>query len=244
MAEWFKDWFASDEYLYVYKHRDKNDACELVKLIVEDIELPKSARILDFACGTGRHSLLFAQRGFNVTGFDLSKNLLKIGKRTACNAGLKVDFFCTDIRQVCLKKKFDLAVNLFTSFGYFENDDENFKLFGSVFNHLKKGSYFVFDYLNAEFVKNNLPRDTKDVDSGNVMIQKRFIEKNRVKKIIHIKKGDTEKQFLESVRLYYPDDIKCMLSKFGFDIKKIFGNYSGGEFNYYDSPRIIIFAQK
>lgn len=244
MTEWFKDWFATDEYLSVYRHRDESDACKLFNLILDNINLPQDAEVLDFACGAGRYSLLFARKGYKVTGFDLCGNLLKIAKQNASLSGLNVNFFCTDLRQVCLKKKFDLVINLFTSFGYFENDDDNFKLFRSAYNHLKENSYFVFDYFNVEYLKSTLPRNTKDVYDRTIMIQKRFIDNNRVNKIIQIKKDDLEKQYMESVSLYDPDEIKCRMKKIGFDIKKIFGNYSGEEFNCFSSPRLIIVAQK
>lgn len=244
MAEWFKDWFSTNEYLYVYRHRDENDACKLSRLILGNINLPPDADVLDFACGAGRYSILFAQKGYNVTAFDLCLTQLKIARQNACLSGLNIDFFCTDLRQVCLKKKFDLIVNLFTSFGYFESDEENLGQFKNVYSHLKEKSYFVFDYFNVEYLQNNLPGDTKDVFDGCIMTQRRYIENNRVKKIINIRKNGIEKQYMESVRLYYPDEIKCVMKKLGFDIKKIFGNYSGEEFNCLSSPRLIIIAQK
>lgn len=244
MAEWYKDWFATDEYLYVYKHRNEKDALELFNLIAKNINIPDKASILDAACGAGRYALLFARNGYNVTGFDLSENLLKIAKQNARCLNINIDLFCTDVRQFCVRKKFDLAVNLFTSFGYFENDDENFLLIRNIFNHLKDKSFFVFDYFNVDYLVKKLPGDSVDFINGAEMIQKRFIDGNRVKKVICIKKDDSIKQYFESVRLYYPDEIRCVFKKFGFEIIKIFGDYSGGEFNNNSSPRLIIFAQK
>ncbi|MCF6271165.1 MAG: class I SAM-dependent methyltransferase [Melioribacteraceae bacterium] len=115
MGEWFKDWFASEEYLNVYSHRNKEDANSLLKLINSNISIPQNASILDSACGNGRHSEQFSKFGYNVVGFDLSKTLLKIAQKNKQSKNL--DYFCSDIRNIPINKKFDVIFNQFTSFG-------------------------------------------------------------------------------------------------------------------------------
>ena len=120
MKEWFKDWFNTEEYLNVYRHRNEQDAKELIELILENINIHLGCNILDLACGAGRHSILFAQRGYKVSAVDLSKNLLKVALDAAIKAKVKINFIKADLRNLCIKPKFDLVVNLFTSFGYFD----------------------------------------------------------------------------------------------------------------------------
>ena len=123
--DWFKDWFASEEYLTVYNHRDSEDAEQLSDLIIETIKPNTGAWILDAACGAGRHGLYFSSKGYNVFGFDLSNNLLLKAKSEARLRKLNINLVQADIRKVCFKKRFFAVLNLFTSFGYFETDEEN-----------------------------------------------------------------------------------------------------------------------
>ena len=124
-SDWFKDWFNTSEYLNVYKHRNEEDAEFHIQLILDNVPLDPEAEILDMACGAGRHSIILARKKFNVTGVDLSENLLSVAKQTAENENLKINFIQSDIRSFKTQKKFDLVLNLFTSFGYFETDEES-----------------------------------------------------------------------------------------------------------------------
>jgi 2-polyprenyl-3-methyl-5-hydroxy-6-metoxy-1,4-benzoquinol methylase len=244
MDEWFKDWFNTDEYLAVYSHRDDTDAKKLVDLILKNVNIPCKCRILDLACGTGRHSLLFAQKNFNVTAVDLSKHLLSIAKDSAEKSGLNINFVNADVRSFCDSAKFYLVVNLFTSFGYFESDEENFIIFKSAFHHLEDGGFFVLDYFNKNFVINNLVPFSFDKNKYGEIIQKRSIEGNRVVKKITIKQNNIEKHFHESVRLYQYDELERAIKQTGLKIKKIFGNLSGNFFEPENSPTTISKAQK
>ena len=82
MSEWFKDWFASEEYLQVYSHRDEGEAKLLIEFILNKISIPENAVVLDAACGAGRHSKIFLEKNYKVFGFDLSKTLLKIADKS------------------------------------------------------------------------------------------------------------------------------------------------------------------
>ncbi|HEY6906511.1 MAG TPA: class I SAM-dependent methyltransferase, partial [Ignavibacteriaceae bacterium] len=193
MAEWFKEWFDTNEYMEVYRHRNDADAEKLVNLILENVKLDKNADIIDLACGAGRHSILFAERGFNVTAVDLSRNLLKIARRRAEDTGTNINFIHADLRESCITSKFDLAVNLFTSFGYFETDDENFSLFYNAYKLLKPGGYFVIDYFNPGYLQQNLVPFSEDIIDGKKIIQERKIMGNRIIKDITIAKNSKRK---------------------------------------------------
>ena len=127
-SEWFKDWFETEEYLNVYRHRNESDAEDLINLIINNISLPKSSEVLDMACGTGRHSILLAKKGFKVSAVDLSKNMLSVASGKAEKENLKINFIQSDLRNFTHSGRFNLIVNLFTSFGYFESDKENFQI--------------------------------------------------------------------------------------------------------------------
>lgn len=244
MAEWFKEWFDTNEYMEVYRHRNDADAQKLVSLILENIKLDKNADIIDLACGAGRHSILFAERGFNVTAVDLSRNLLKIARRRAENGVTKINFINADLREFCITSKFDLAVNLFTSFGYFETDDENFSLFYNACELLKPGGYFVIDYFNPGYLQQNLVPFSEDIIDGKKIIQERRIMGNRIIKDITIAKNSKRKKFIESVRMYSGSELLSALEKSGLKISGIYGDFNGSKFDLNSSSRIIIISGK
>ncbi len=244
MKEWFKDWFNTEEYLNVYKHRNEQDAKELVELILENINLPSNGKVLDLACGAGRHSILFAQKGFKVSAVDLSKNLLNFANIAAGIANVNINFIEADLRNLCIKPKFDLVVNLFTSFGYFEDDKENFKLFNRTFYFLDDKGYFVLDFFNREYVKKNLiPRSEEELNHSRIIQQRKIVGERVIKEITILKDGK-EKHFKESVRMYCKDELIREIEKRGFKIEKVFGGVRGRTFDLETSPRIVIIARK
>lgn len=243
MSEWYKNWFASEEYLEVYRHRDEDDADNLINLILSETQLPENAKVLDAACGAGRHAVILKEKGYNITAFDLSKVLLKIGKRNSQKLNYNINFFCSDIRNVPLKAKFDLIINLFTSFGYFDTYEENFHFIKSSKKTINENGYFVFDYFNKYELLNNLVPETIKEKNGKIYFEKRFISQNRIIKEISIIGNGGNNSYVESVGLYSPDEIISSFKNFGYFIKNIYGDYKGNNFNKEISERLIIIAQ-
>jgi ubiquinone/menaquinone biosynthesis C-methylase UbiE len=242
--EWYKNWFNSEEYLQVYRHRDQNEATELVDLVLKNIEASKINSVLDMAAGTGRHAIIFARKGFNVTAVDLSDNLLAIAKENSTKENVKVDFIHSDIRQFNPQNKYDLIINLFTSIGYFEEDEENFYVLNKAYKLLNKGGYFVLDYFNKAYLKRNLVPSTVEEFNGSVITQNRFIKGERIIKEITIDRDGKTENYFESVRMFSKDELINMIEKLGFKIIKTFGDFLGNPFELESSPRIIIIACK
>ena len=239
MSDWFKDWFSSDKYLTVYSHRNKEDAEKLLNLILSNVQLSSGEKVLDAACGAGRHSISLTQKGFDATGFDLSFPLLKAAKKNAAQNGINLKLFRADIRDVFLKEKFDMILNVFTSFGYFNTMSENFSFIRHSENFIKKGGYFVFDFFNKSYVKKNLiPETTRKIDSIVINERREIVENRVVKNIELIEEGKINK-FKESVYLYHPYMIIKEFEAVGYEPVKLFGNYDGCEFNELKSERFI-----
>jgi SAM-dependent methyltransferase len=239
-AKWYKNWFGND-YLQVYSHRDQNEAKQLVQLIQFHINLKPDARILDIGCGQGRHLSIFAKKKFQITGIDLSSVLLRIAKENNLN-NPTTHFIQADMRYLPINFKFDLILNLFTSFGYFEDDEENKSVLCQVSKLLKKSGRFVFDYFNSNYVKNNLvPKHYEKI--GDLIIeQERYIENSRIKKKINLTKKGKKSTYFESVKLYSPEEIYEMLRSVNLKISTTFGNYDGSVFDD-QSPRLIVFGE-
>jgi len=242
--EWYKNWFNSEEYLKVYRHRDQKEASELVNLVINNIEVSKVKTVLDMAAGSGRHAVIFAKERFNVTAVDLSENLLSIGKKYAENENVKLEFVHSDIRPFNPNIKYHLILNLFTSLGYFEKDEENYFILSKAYKLLENNGYFVLDYFNKSYVENNLVPSTVDEFDGSVITQNRFIEGERIIKEITIDNKGKINKYFESVRMFSKDELMNMLQKLGFEIIKTFGDFMGNSFDLESSPRIIIIASK
>ena len=243
-SEWFKDWFETQEYQNVYQHRNERDAEDLVTLILNNVILNNSAKVLDMASGAGRHSILFAKKGFDVTAVDLSKNMLSVARSKAQSENLNINFVHADLRYFAYTVKFDLIVNLFTSFGYFESDLENFQILESAYEHLNEKGFFILDFFNKHFIENNLVPETIDKIGSGEIIQQRKIEGQRLNKDIVIKNNGHSKKFRESVRMYDPEELSRELTRIGFAIEKTFGDFHGSKFDKNYSKRIILFARK
>lgn len=243
MAEWFEDWFSSDQYLNVYKHRDETDALKLLTLVSKHISISKDELILDAACGAGRYTNLALRYGYKAIGFDLSLPLLKKAREDSLESVEDSFYFRSDIRSVGLKKMFMLILNVFTSFGYFDTEEENYSFIRNSINFLKPGGYFVFDYFNRNYVINNLVQ-VSDRRTGEYLVrEKRRIEENRVVKEIELEKEGQTKQFVESVALYSHNAIQKVFEDVGYKLLNKFGDYEGSEFNEQESSRLIMILQ-
>ena len=236
---WFVDWFASDYYQEVYNHRNNADAQKLIDLILSKTLLPANSWVLDAACGFGRHSQIFSNNNMNVVGFDLSMKLLKNAKSNLKESE-NTYLVRGDFRNIYFKKKFDLISNLFTSFGYFESDQENFSFAENSIDFIKQDGFFVFDYFNRSYLEKNLvPHSERKIGDLDI-IEKREIKDSRVVKEINLI-GKESNNFYESVKLYDSLEIIENFFKIGYKPKNIFGDYLGNNFDEENSERLVIF---
>ncbi|MBK7254306.1 MAG: class I SAM-dependent methyltransferase [Ignavibacteria bacterium] len=244
---WFEKWFSDKLYLDLYQHRDEEDARWIINLLQRSIAVKTNASVLDIACGSGRHSIELARRGFEVTGFDLSEFLINEARKNLKNSGeknMKVKFLIRDMRDFNFRNTFDIAVNIFTSFGYFDNDKENFSVIENVSRSLKKGGYFVFDFLNKHFLEKNLKPLSRNKIGNATVIQKRKLENGFVRKKIIITRNNSTKQFEEVLKLYSLQDFNKAFTLSGLKTEKIFGDYFGNKYSRTQSGRLIIIARK
>ena len=151
---WYKEWFG-EEYLIVYQHRDDSDAKQLIKPIIKNTKITKESKLLDLACGNGRHAFLISDYTPNVIGLDLSGHLLdEASKRKGTDQS--PSFVRADMRYFPFNVKFDIIFSLFTSFGYFEDDEMHMQVAKEIQSSLKDNGLFVIDYFNPNYVKRTL----------------------------------------------------------------------------------------
>lgn len=241
MSLWYEEHFQED-YLDIYKQRDDAAEQELDALL-SFIPKKSNQRVLDLCCGYGRHTRFLASRGFNVTGVDLSAPLLREAINQSLN--LPIQYMRCDMRKVPFSEEMDLVVNLFTSFGYFDEDIENEKVFACVSRSLKQYGYFIFDYLNPDFVIKELIPFSKDIIGDKEITQYRNVENGRVMKTINIKStNSSEKNYQENVKLYRLSELKRMVERNNLTILQALGSYSAEPFDESKSPRMILICQK
>jgi SAM-dependent methyltransferase len=241
---WYEDWFADERYLALYRHRNSEEASQALDLIESSTHIGKEAAILDLACGAGRHSIGLAKRGYtNITAIDLSPTLIREAKNNAQRENVNVHFFIEDMRL--FHGSFDLVMNLFTSFGYFEFDNENEEVIEKASKSLNNNGFLIIDFLNASVIRKNIvTHDEKIINHDERIEQFREIVNNRVEKRIIIHSSSGSKEYKESVRLYDLMDFEKMFFKTGLIVKDIFGDYSGSPFDAGSSPRLFLVAQK
>lgn len=238
MTEWFEQWFG-EEYHDLYPHRDEEDARRAVALIRRAAPWTPGDLVLDLACGPGRHAAEFEQLRARVVGFDLSRAMLRRARERSRAALVRGDMRSLPFRQ----GSFRLAVNLFTSFGYFRDDAEHRLVLQEVVATLAPGGHFVLDYLNAEHVRRSLtPADAvsgrRAEGESDVRITRRIGPDGRFV-IKEIELRDEGRTFQERVRLYSADDLAALLTDAGLRIVSRFGDYDGGPLAS-DSPRVIL----
>ena len=242
--EWFATWFDSPYYHLLYQHRDDNEAKLFLDHLVQKLALPNTARVLDLACGKGRHSLTLAQMGFEVVGADLAPNSISAAQEQAEKLGVKnVEFCVHDMRQAMETSPFDAVFNLFTSFGYFDTLAENQAVCKALSTMLTPNGLLVIDFLNAQRVKDTLvPVEHVQRDALTFNIRR---ELSAGKVIKHIEFSDQGKafHFTEQVQLLGLSDFQELLNEH-FHILHTFGDYALSEFDSSTSPRLILIAQK
>ncbi len=249
---WFREWFRDENYSVVYDHRDEDEAEYLLDLVERVTGDDKTRRVLDLACGSGRHAISLARRGYpDVIGVDLSPTLLREAQEEATRVGVHIKFLEQDMRELKLDGPFDLVLNVFTSFGYFESDQENEKVIKAVSRLLSPNGVFVLDFFNADWVRTHLvAHDERILPDRKRLEQTRWIEGGRVEKRMlirgnaHEKSGADAQEFLESVRLYSLEDFRKMFESAGLKLNSMAGNYTGAPFDAERSPRLIMFVSK
>ena len=240
---WYEGWFDSDAYDLVYDHRDEDEAAQLVDLIEREIAPSPDANILDIGCGRGRHARIFAHRGYDATGIDLSGEAIAEAQARAEEEDLDLTFERCDMRDPYCTACMDGVVNLFTTFGYFESDAENQRALAAMTQALRSGGWFLQDFLNAPQVADTLvPATTRTVE-GVTIEETRWIDDDRINKEITLSQNGTSTTYTESVRLYTLDDLRTLYDNVGLDLVTTFGDYNGAPHTP-NSPRLLLHARK
>lgn len=237
VMDWFEEYFG-EEYLLLYPHRDAEDAERLVELLCAQVGLRPGWRVLDVACGTGRHGAAFRERGARVVGLDLSQHLLYRAQEAA-----RLPVIRSDVRHIPVRAgSMDLTVNLFTSFGYFDLDAEHVHALREMVSTIGGGGFFALDFLNAARVPGELvPREQGELAGRPVSIHRWLDPAGQY--VFKSISTDDGRRFVERVRLFTPTELEQLLGQAGCRVSRRLGDYDGGPLDS-DSPRVILIGQR
>ncbi len=234
--KWYASWFDTPFYHILYKDRDYQEAQHFMDNLTSYLNLPENAKILDLACGKGRHSIYLNSLGYDVTGADLSENSIAEASKSENET---LHFKVHDMRNTC-KQKYDAIFNLFTSFGYFENDNDNLTTLKAIHNSLNETGFACIDFMNVDHVIENLvAEEIKTVENIDFHI-KRYVKDNHIYKEIHFIFEGENYHFIEKVQALRLADFEQMMEEAGIYLLDIFGNYKLQKFFKNQSERLIM----
>lgn len=223
--------------LDIKNHSWVEDTENQVDFIVKTLELTGKERILDLACGFGRHSISLARMGFSVVGVDFTKDFIDDAVQTANSESLRIDFILEDIRNLKYDNEFDVVLNLADgALGYFETDAENFKMFDVISKALKPGGKHFMDICNAEHAEKHFPKRHWDIGSKRLSLPEFDWDAERRRMLftdwginfgeIAVRPDNIEKD-AKGTRLYSISEIDVILSERNMRVIKTFSNYYG-----------------
>ena len=243
--KWFESWFDTEYYHVLYKHRNHQEAEQFISTLVKYLNLQPGSTVFDLACGKGRHSIELHSHGLNVLGLDLSSASIAYAQKFG-NAELQ--FQVHDMRSPFGEDRFDAGFNLFTSFGYFGNSEDDILALTNSYKSLHSGGYFVQDYINAEPILDLLPQKGEKIELlDNREIQfywKKQLESQTIVKDIQVTDSFKHFHFQERVQVYTKNQLTELHQAAGFQVVHVFGDYQLGEYVAQKSPRIIIISKK
>jgi SAM-dependent methyltransferase len=244
ITEWYEDWFDED-YLELYADRDETEARQFVQTIWSRLGLKPGVRIADLPCGPGRHSIAFADLGALVAGLDISQVMIDRAEKSATSLIPRPRFLKGDLRALPFTSEFDLVVNLFTSFGYFEDETENEQVFSELSRVLIPGGTLLIDVINSPWLLEHFtPENLIKTSSLEAVIHKELIHGGRrITKQIHLTRNGESRDIMEAVNLYDTEDLNSLAARHGLAPFDLWGNYDGAPYSK-NSPRLVFLARK
>ncbi len=243
---WYEDIFNRQIFLDLYSEEDIRIAPQQVEGLAKILPLEPGQSILDVCCGYGRHAIELARRGYRVTGIDLSPKQIEVAKRRARREGLLIDFIIGDARKMEFRNEFDITLNLFTSFGYFPDEEENLKMLERIADATIPQGLFLMELWNREKqIKEFKPKEFEE--QKGIKIEKKWkfdpLEGRLNWENTVIFPDGRRESWNHSIRAYTLVELKKMLDEVGFQLQRVFGDLNGQDYTI-DSPNMILISRK
>lgn len=235
-SKWYASWFNTPYYHMLYHDRNHAEAGAFMDNLTNYLNLPENGSILDLACGKGRHSIYLNSLGYKVTGLDLSEESIAHAKQ------FETESLKFEIHDMSLpyREQFDAVFNLFTSFGYFKDDDDNAKTLHAIQQNLNETGFGVIDFMNVELVINNLvPKEIKTMNGIDFNIN-RYTKDGYIFKDIEFTDKGEDYSFTERVKAFTLKDFEVLFENLDISLFDIFGDYKLNRFYPNHSERLIM----
>lgn len=240
-AEWFSEWFDSPYYHSLYRHRDEEEAAAFIQALLDRLNPAPEARMMDLACGRGRHARLLSEAGHLVTGLDISPSNIGHASRMESD---NLEFMVHDMRHPFRINYYDHIFNFFTSFGYFDREEDHLRTLCHVQSGLRPGGSFILDFMNSTWVRNSLlANEERNADGIHFTID-RFADDTHIFKRIRFEDKGHLYEFTERVRAFTLPELRDLLGTAGMEIVEVFGDHALGPWIPESSERLIIHARK
>lgn len=244
-APWYETWFDSPHYHTLYGHRSQGEASDFIQTL-HDVLQWDTLELLDLACGKGRHAAAASKLGHKVVGIDLSPNSIHQA-RTDHEEGEGLSFLQGDMRDFTLNTRFDGVLNLFTSFGYFEQPKDQLQVLKQVKAHLQPGGFFILDFLNLGHARAKMVAlETIERGSTKYHIERHYGPLNPnmegFVKTISFEADGQQHRHSERVAGLDKSQLYSMLKEAGFSVQSCFGDYDLSPWHPVKSPRLILNA--
>lgn len=245
-----KPWHEDDSFWemwgpIMFSEQRVEDAQEEVEKIVSLLGIKPGTHILDLCCGIGRHSLELARRGFHVTGVDRTRQYLEQASEKAGKEGLKVDFVQDDMRTFCRPDAFDAVINMFTSFSYFEDPEEDKQVVVNVYRSLKSEGVFLLETMGKEVLARIFREKDWHEQDGAFILYERKVSRNWgwMENRWIIFKDDKRTEFKVTHRLYSATELSSLLTGCGFAHVDVYGDLTGSPYDQ-TARRLVMMAYK
>ncbi|HPO15566.1 MAG TPA: methyltransferase domain-containing protein [Candidatus Hydrogenedentes bacterium] len=241
-----QDWYATSFgalYPILYAHRTIEAAAQECTFALQQTNLSPDTHCIDLCCGNGRHLVHLARHTPWASGIDYSTELLRIARTTLAN---RARLIRADLRALPFQEKFDVAFSFFTSFGYFQTEEENLTAARNMVHTLKPGGKLFMDSFNPIYLEQHLLPHSERVQQGCRITEDRWIDSQtrRINKITTVHQDNTlTAQVGESVRMYALDELSEMFARTGLEIDRVFGDYGGQAFGD-TQPRMILLGHR
>lgn len=242
-SEWYKTWFNTSFYHTLYQDRDIVEAQFFLQNLIKHLAITPKSRILDVACGRGRHALYLASQGFDVTGIDLSPNSIAYAQEKAITQNIDAQFYVHDMR-IAARNTADVVLNVFTSIGYFEDTNDNTIAVKAFYDSLVPGGVAVIDFLHIPWVKKHWVADEVVTKNDIPFTLKRRFSDGWIEKNISFLYEKKPFSYTERVAALQLPDFISMFDAVGFTLKNVFGDYSLTPFHPKTAERLILVVQK
>lgn len=225
----------------LYKYRDEHEACDFLNNLMAYLKPKPGTRVLDLACGRGRHARYLCKHDLNVTGIDLSPNNVKFAQGQPLD---NLRFIQGDMCDDLGSGEYSHVFNLFTSFGYFESQEQSLRAMKNIARSLQEGGTLVLDFMNTEKVRLGLVREEEVTQKAVNFKVRRFIREGFIIKEIHVDDGEQQQHFEERVQMLDLPSFEAMFTETGLELVDCFGDFTLKPFSPTDSERLIMIAKK